>query len=305
MAVAVGHSITATSFKGRLLRAIVSGDALPSLPSLAAGVGQLFQRCTTATAELDRSSESRPAAFTAPRSTFLRHASLSGRVGARLGSPSLAEAVGHSFASTVSGMPAPFPLMPFARRRSWRARNVPGSSPSFVSEAAGVAQHEEPLATVRRSGLGSAKHAPLRIEPQRGKVCEDVVESARSESCDVLDEDERRPNLIKHTGEVPPQAGSRPRDDPRALAGDGDVLAGEAASDKIHDATPRSAVEGGDIRPHRARIQLSFFHRADQRCAGESFPLHETDCASARKRQTYSAFEPSTSGEETEDVDGL
>jgi hypothetical protein len=249
VAVAVGHSITATSFKGLLLRSIVSGDALPSRPSRAAGVG-------------------------------------------------------HAFASIVSGIPAPFPLIPCSFSRSRRARNVCGSSPSFVREAAGVAQHEETLASVRGSGLGSAKHAPLRIEPQRGKVCEDVVESARSESCDVLDEDPRWPNLIEHTGEVPPEAGARPRDDPRPLAGDGDVLAREAASDEIHDSTPRAAVKGGDIRPHRARSQPSLFHRANQSRGPESFPLHEADRASARNRQSDAELKASASGEQPEDVAG-
>jgi hypothetical protein len=95
--------------------------------------------------------------------------------------------------------------------------------------------------------------------------------------------------------EVRPETAPLPVD-AGALPGSTDVLAGEAASDEIHDPTPRAAVEGGDIRPHRSRSQATFLHLADQSRAGESVPLHETDRASAASFQAES--EASSSGEE-------
>jgi len=58
------------------------------------------------------------------------------------------------------------------------------------------------------------------------------------------------------------------------LSGGGDVLAGEAASDAIHDSTPRAAVEGGNVIPDRSLIQDRIFHPRHEigRCIG--FPLN-------------------------------
>ena len=94
-----------------------------------------------AAAEELRSSESIPAAFVAPRSAFRRHASESGEVGARRGSPSRADGVGQPAAATVSGIPAPFPFTPFAFSALARAAQVSGSSPSFVTLPLGVGQY--------------------------------------------------------------------------------------------------------------------------------------------------------------------
>jgi hypothetical protein len=145
------------------------------------------------------------------------------------------------------------------------------------------------------SGIVRAQTAPFRIEPHRGQVPEHAVESSSSESCDVLHEDEAGSYLAHDASEVRPQAGPLPVN-ALALPGVADVLTGEAASDEIHDATPRAAVEGGDIRPHRARSQATLFHLAYQRRGGESVPLHETDRANARHLQTEG--EPASAGEQ-------
>jgi len=297
----VGQLITATSLRGRELRSIVSGDALPSLPSLLVGVGQSFS--AIAQAEELRSSESSPAAFTDPRATLRFHASVPGFVLPRRGSPSRALGVGHSFAAIGSGIPAPLPLTPLAFKRSRLASHVAGSSPSCGSPAAGVGQEEEPGAALGSANVGRAETTPFRIEPQRGKVCEDLIKPALDERGDVLDEDERRRHLTHDASKMTPEARTSAGKS-SSLPGVGDVLAREAASDEIHDATPRAAVEGGDIRPHRCRIQASFFHLRDQSGAGESFPLHVADDASAWSCQLDAAVEASTAGEEGEDVPG-
>lgn len=161
--------------------------------------------------------------------------------------------------------------------------------------ACGVRQKEEPLAPMGSSGIVRAQTAPLRIEPQRGQVSDDAVEPSSSESCDVLHEDEARSYLAHDASEVRPQPRPLPVD-ALPLAGVADVLAGEAASDEIHDSTPRSAIKGDDIRPHRARSQATLFHLAYQSRGGESVPLHETDRDHSRSLQTEG--EAAASGEQ-------
>lgn len=148
-----------------------------------------------------------------------------------------------------------------------------------------MGQDEESHSPVRCSGIVRAQTTPLRIEPQRGQVPEHSVESSSSESCDVLHEDEAGSYLAHDPSELRPEAGALAVD-ALSLPGVADVLAGESASDEIHDSTPRAAVEGGDIRPHRARSQATFLHLAHQSRGGESVPLHETDRANARALQT-------------------
>jgi hypothetical protein len=47
-------------------------------------------------------------------------------------------------------------------------------------------QDEQALAAVGSADLGRANSAPLRIEPERGKVGEDIGESEGKVPCDVL-----------------------------------------------------------------------------------------------------------------------
>jgi hypothetical protein len=179
---------------------------------------------------------------------------------------SVAQGVGHEPETVTSdGPPSRFSDSP---------------DPFSPSHARGVGQDEQPLAAMGSSGVVRAQATPLRIEPQRGQVPEHAVESSSSESCDVLHEDEAGSNLAHDPSEVRPEPRPLPVD-AFSLPGVADVLTGEAASDEIHDSTPWAAVEGGDIRPHRARSQPTFFHLADQSRSGESFPLHEADRASA------------------------
>ncbi len=59
----------------------------------------------------------------------------------------------------------------------------------FVSEVRGVGSNgedEEPAALVRSTDLGRAYNAPLRIEPETGKVGEDVGKPKSKVVCDVL-----------------------------------------------------------------------------------------------------------------------
>jgi hypothetical protein len=74
--------------------------------------------------------------------------------------------------------------------------------------------------------------------------------------------------------------------DSGSLPGVADVLAGEPASDEIHDATPRAAVEGRNITPDRSRSQGTILHARRQYRSRIGVPLHETDRVSAASLET-------------------
>jgi hypothetical protein len=99
--------------------------------------------------------------------------------------------------------------------------------------------------------LVRSQHVPLRIEPELGQVAEDVAEaSAEAEPGDVLQEDEARLHLANEPGDLRPEPAAVRG--PSASPGDGPGLAREARNEAIHEAAPRSAVEGGNVVPDRS-----------------------------------------------------
>jgi hypothetical protein len=100
------------------------------------------------------------------------------------------------------------------------------------------------------ANIARSETAPFRIEPAFGKAPENNVESSSGELGNVLQVDVAGSNLAKDAEDLEPEAGALTVD-AGATSGQGDVLAGEAGNDKIHDATPRSAVEGFEIVPDR------------------------------------------------------
>lgn len=161
--------------------------------------------------------------------------------------------------------------------------------------AAGVGHAgEDPqsLAKVRRSAVGRRKHLPFRIEPEVGQRSENSVKPSRSESCDVLHEDESRSHLANDSMHLPPEAASGACE-ARPLARDRDVLAGEAAGDDIDSSSPGPSVELGDVivdlhvcgqvaidlpRPQNAPAVRVDLHRAD----GLMTKQHAAEDAAAR-----------------------
>ena len=87
-------------------------------------------------------------------------------------------------------------------------------------------------------------------------------------------------------------------------AGEAMRLARDPPNDAIHEATPRAAVEGSGIAPHRSRSQETRSHRRDQVRDGEGFPLHEHDRASASNCQLDAEIKSTSAGAEGDDVDG-
>jgi len=159
---------------------------------------------------------------------------------------------------------------------------------------------------MRRANLRRREQSALNREAQAAKVspyplgASDFVSPRREHASDILDEDEPRPSL---GDDAPCRAPQVSLVEAASLApGQAVRLARDAANEAIHKATPRPAVEGSGIAPHRARSHETFFHRRYQMGDGEGFPLHHADCASAWNCQPESEIEPAASGAERYDV---
>ena len=68
---------------------------------------------------------------------------------------------------------------------------------------------------------------------------------------------------------------------PESLPGDGERLAREAASDDIHEATPRSSVEGSDVIPDREHGKHAVPLTPQQDFSAVRLDFHGTDGAEA------------------------
>jgi hypothetical protein len=105
----------------------------------------------------------------------------------------LAVGVGSILTATVSGTPAPLPLIPLALSLSARACQLSGLSVRFVTLAAGVGQmgdDPDAVAPVRGADGGSGHTVPDRIIPERGQAPENRSHSPTKQSWDVLHDDD-------------------------------------------------------------------------------------------------------------------
>jgi hypothetical protein len=87
-------------------------------------------------------------------------------------------------------------------------------------------------------------------------------------------------------------------------SGDTEWLTRVAASDAIHDSTPRLAIEGFKIRPDRRFSHGLAFHARRQLLTAVCFDLNDADRASISNCQIESEFESVDSGAEAENVEG-
>lgn len=133
--------------------------------------------------------------------------------------------------------------------------------PRLPSEAAAVGhrEDEQALAEVRRANFLRREQSHLKRVAKAGKVSTDEAETRRKVRPDVFEEQNGRAGLDDDAAEGGPEPAGI--GDPEALAGPRLALARISANEEIHDATPRAAVEGSGIRPHRSRIQESRLHK--------------------------------------------
>jgi hypothetical protein len=172
------------------------------------------------------------------------------------------------------------------------------------SQAFGVGSKDEnSLSQMRRADLGSREQIPLRIEPEPGQVAQYGSKSSSNKPRHVLQQDRSGLHLANDLGDAGPEpavvfgslTGScgRPR------------LAGEPGSDEIHSATPGAAVEGGQVSPDRARIQMTLRHARCQYSDRIGLPLDHADRTKAsRVSESQPERESTVAGAELEDVGG-
>lgn len=185
--------------------------------------------------------------------------------------------------------------------RSRPGRRVPGP---FQSDAVGVGQHREDkkaFPPVRSPNVLRREQSCLNIVPKPFEVQDNLVKAKPDVSRDVFKKADRRLDLPDNSTNLGPQVA---RIIPSTLStGDTERLARVSRSDDIHDATPRLAVEGSQIRPQRRRIQKSLLHAARQDLGGERFPFNATDDASKFKDESKPKFASTASGAEWHDAD--
>lgn len=111
---------------------------------------------------------------------------------------------------------------------------------------------------------------------------------------DILEKSPFGPGLDEDSAEMRPEP-TRVLD-PETAAGVALALARVAARDDIHDATPASAIERGNVVPDRSAIHGLVRHPGHEsgRCAG--FPLDVTNSSISGVCDVESEFEPSSPG---------
>lgn len=161
--------------------------------------------------------------------------------------------------------------------------------------AVGVGSEQiDPLAVVRGSEVrGRLKQRRSPLEAHPANVLENRLGPVQ-EVGNVLDENERRLAASHDANELRPERPVVPV--AAAQAGPAVRLAGDARSDAIHDAAPRSRIEGSEVRPDRSRSQRSRSHLRDQDRGGECFPLHVSDAARSGLGDLEPELQPSDPG---------
>lgn len=208
---------------------------------------------------------------------------------------SVAVGVAHIFDCTVNDVGADRP----PSNRAFIAMCASGER--WSSRAAGVAQgcpKPDPLAAMRGTNGGRGETAPFRIEPELGKVGEDVWETVPNKSGDVLQEDVARSHVSNDPGNVWPDPSLII--DTSTFPRSAEWLAGETGSDEIHASAPRCAVEGREIVPDRRLIQGRLAHpgHEDGRCV--AVPFNVSHSAGGDSGESGDEFEPSIAGAQVE-----
>lgn len=109
-------------------------------------------------------------------------------------------------------------------------------------------------ALVRRTDVLTSKHTPRRIVPQACKSLEHPIESSAEEIGGVLGPDKARPHLANDSEHLEPKPRSlafKTTSSPRGA----DVLAGEAARNKVNCPAPSGPVEGAHVVPDREVVE--------------------------------------------------
>lgn len=177
------------------------------------------------------------------------------------------------------------------------------SAPPVTVRGVGHAKDEQPFPFMREAHFLRREESSLNRATQAVKVSADPFGAALGEHApDVLDEDEPRAGLDEDAPGAGPEVARVLA--PETLAGEGKGLTWNPADDAIHSAAIASARDGSGIAPQRSLSQGAVLHLRHQCGAGESFPLHVEDGASAWNCQLDGSVKSTAAGTEADDVEG-
>jgi hypothetical protein len=160
----------------------------------------------------------------------------------------------------------------------------------------GAAQYKNSLSNDRSADGGRADNFPLRIEPDLGKVLDDLFSAEAEQSGDVLDEDERWAALDDDALELAPQSASRSTETlPGGSAGRRHVLAGESSVDQI--VLPCGGVKGADVLTQPPAREGPPPHRCSQARAGVLVDLDVIEHLEFWDREVHASAQAACAGE--------
>jgi len=155
---------------------------------------------------------------------------------------------------------------------------------------------------LRRADFLRRKQARRNLKTQPLKVGNDLSEADTEMAGDVLQEHLYGFHFLHDSPDVGPEMAGVV--DAAALAGVAERLAGKPRTDDMNASTPRLAVEGSEIRPHRRRSQGTLAHARRQDFDAIRFDLHIADCSRRGNSESGREVESADSGAQAEDVDG-
>ena len=194
----------------------------------------------------------------------------------------LALGVGHSRSNSVR-----FPPL---ERVPEQARGVGQVIPLADSE------DEQALALVGRADFRRREEACRKAVAHADQSCGDFGEAKAEMMGDIFEEDEGRFDLADDAGDMRPEVARVVR--APALARDAERLARIARSDDVHRATPRAAVETGNVVPDRRLIQGRVFHPRHESGCGEGFPFDMAHSTISGDGDGEPEIEPARAGAE-------
>jgi hypothetical protein len=139
----------------------------------------------------------------------------------------------------------------------------------FVPLADG--EDEEPLTLVGRSDFRRREESCRKAVAHADQSAGDFGEAEAEMMGDILEEDERRLDLVDDPRDMRPEVARVVR--APAFARDREWLARIARSDDVHRAAPRAAVEGSNVVPDNSLIQGRVLHPRHESGCGEGFPF--------------------------------
>ena len=159
-------------------------------------------------------------------------------------------------------------------------------------------EDEEPLALVGRADFRRREEACRKPVAHADQSTGDFGEAEAEMMGDIFEEHEGRLALADDPGDMRPEVARVVR--APALARDRERLARIACSDDVHRATPRAAVEGGNIVPDNSPIQGRVFHPRHEDGRGEGIPLDVTHSTISGDGDSEPEIEPTCAGAEGE-----